>query len=167
LKLKKLFAAEIVSVVVVLVVVMVFVEITPYLASSKQGDQIGVFNQKQYAQKTVTLQTGQRASSQFNYSTYDPAILVVDLQFQDWQTPGILSLYCNGILIVTVEATPNNPSIQLTAITVSGFDLVKPPPVKSAISFDFTYGNEISLVSPETNGYEGTFNYQISIRGSR
>ncbi len=41
-----------------------------------------------YAQETVTLQSGQRASSRFNYTTYDPAILVVDLKFQDWQKSG-------------------------------------------------------------------------------
>ena len=78
--------------------VAVFVEITPFLATSNQTGQIGVFNQRVYAQKTVTLQSGQIASSRFNYTTYDPAILVVDLKFQDWQKSGNFSIYCNGIL---------------------------------------------------------------------
>ena len=70
-------------------------------------------------------------------------------------------------LIVSFDATPNNPYVELTTVTFSGFDLVKPPPSKLAISFQFAYGNEITILSPEENGYEGTFNYQISIRGSR
>ena len=167
MNLKKAFIVEIAAAVVVIVLVTVLVEVTPYLASSTQSDQIGVFNQREYAQETVTLQAGQRASSQFNYTSYDPAILVVDLKFQDWQTPGYLSLYCNGILIVSFDATPRNPDVQLTTVTFSGYDLVKPPPPKLGISLVFAYGNEIALLSPERNGYEGTFSYKISIRGSR
>jgi hypothetical protein len=164
---KKLIIFEIAAVIVAVVLITLFVGITPYLASSGQNGQIGVFNQREYAKETVTLQPGQRASSRFNYTTYDPAILVVDLTFQDWQRPGTLSLYCNGILIVSFEATPSNPYVELTTVTFSGFDLVKPPPPKLAISFAFAYGNEISILSPEKNGYQGTFSYQISIRGSR
>jgi len=165
--LKNLLVAEIAVVVVVIVIVAVFVELTPYLASASQNGQIGVFNQRKYAEKTVTLVNGQIASSQFNYSTFDPSILVIDLKFQNWQKPGILSFYCNGILITTLKATPENQNVELTAIAFSGFDLVKPPPSKLALAYVFSYGNEISIMSPENNGYEGTFNYKISIRGSR
>ena len=70
-------------------------------------------------------------------------------------------------LLYTFDATPNNPYVELTTVTFSGFDLVKPPPSKLGISSQFAYGNEISFLSPQENGYEGTFNYQISIRGSR
>ena len=90
LNLKKLFVVEIAIVIVAIVMVAVFVEISPYLSASNQTGQIGVYNQREYAQETVTLQQGQRASSRFNYTTYDPAILVVDLKFQDWQKPGNL-----------------------------------------------------------------------------
>ena len=162
-----MFIFEIAAVLVIVVVIAVFVEVTPYLASSRQNDQINVFNQKEYAQQTVTLNAGQRVSSQFNYTTYDPAILVLDLTFKDWQRPGSLSVYCNGILLVSFEATPSNPNVQLTTVTFSGYDLVKPPPPKLAISFTFAYGNEISFLSPEENGYSGTFTYNIAIRGSR
>ena len=164
MKLKKLFAIEVGSVAIVIIAIMFFVEVTPYLASSKPNSQIGVFNQKVYAQETVTLKQGERTQSRFNYTTYDPAILVVDLKFQSWDRPGYLSLYCNGILIVTIDATPKNPDVQLTTITVSGYDLVKPP---AGYSYSYTYGNEIALLSDPSNGFEGTFNYQISIRGSR
>jgi hypothetical protein len=162
LKLKKLFAIEISVFVAVLVVVLFFVEVTPYLASSKPDSQIGMYNEKMFAKGTAILSIGQTASAQFNYSTYDPAILVVDLAFQDWQTPGHLSIYCNGRLIATILATSNNPTVHLTTISVSGWDWVKPPSINS-----FTYGNEVTFVSETETGYEGTFSYQIDIRGSR
>jgi hypothetical protein len=165
--LKKLFVVEIAVVVVVIVLITVFVGITPYLVSSGGYGQIGVFNQRAYAQETVTIQPGKIASSRFNYSTYDPAILVVYLKFQDWKKSGYLSMYCNGILIETFDAAPSNPYVESTTITFSGFDLVKPPSSRLGIYYQFTYGNEISFLSPVENGYEGTFNYQISIRGSR
>ena len=152
---------------VVLVVVLAFVEITPYLVSSNQNNQIGVFDQREFAKNTVSLLAGQKASCRFNYSSFDPAILVVDLAFQSWQTPGYLSLYCNGILIVTIEATQRNSNVQLTSITVSGYDLVKPHYQLSQVFSTYTYGNEISFVSSVEKGYEGTFSYKISIRGSR
>jgi hypothetical protein len=167
LNLKKLFLAEIAIVVIVVVIVVVFVEITPYLAASNQNGQIGVYNQRVYSQKTVTLQSGQVASSRFNYTTYDPAILVVDLKFQDWQKSGNLSVYCNGILIDTFYADPSTPSVKSTTVTFSGYDLVKSPSVKLGITFQYAYGNEITFMSPTEDGYAGTFNYQISVRGSR
>ena len=162
-----MFVVEIAIVIVVVVFVLIFVEITPFLAASNQTGQIGVFNQRKYAQDTVTLVPGQRAGSQFNYTLYDPAILVVDLKFQDWQSPGLISMYCNGILVVTFEATPKNPYVELTTVTFSGYDLVKPPPSQFTGLFRFAYGNEISFLSPSENGYQGTFEYEINIRGSR
>jgi hypothetical protein len=167
LNLKKLFVVEIAIIIVVIVIVAVFVEISPFLGASNQTGQIGVYNQRQYAQDTVTLARGQQASSMFNYTTYDPAILVVDLTFKDWQKSGTLSLFCNGILLDTFEAIPGNPSVESTTVTFSGFDLVKPPPSKLAVSSVFAYGNELSFSSPPDNGYEGTFSYKVSIRGSR
>lgn len=167
MNLKRVLIIEIVLIVGFSILIVLFVELFPYLASSEQADHIGVFNQREFAQETVYLRTGQRTSSRFNYTTYDPAILVVDLEFQDWQTQGLLSLYCNGILIVTFEATPRNPDVQLTTVTFSGYDLVKPPPIRLGKTLVFAYGNEITLLSPEKSGYEGTFSYHITIRGSR
>lgn len=46
LNLKKLFVVEIASIVIVVVLAIVLVEVTPYLASSKLNSSIGVFNQK-------------------------------------------------------------------------------------------------------------------------
>jgi len=167
LNLKKLIIVEITVLIVVIVLITVFVAITPYLASSGQNSQIGVFNQREYVQKTATIQPGQTASSRFNYTTFDPAILIVEIKFQDWQKPGKLSMYCNGIRIDTFDATPSNPYVKSITVTFSGFDLVKPPSSRLGIAYQFAYGNEISFLSPIENGYQGTFNYQISIRGSR
>jgi hypothetical protein len=159
---KKLFAIEIASAFLVLTAILVVVEVSPYLSSSQANAQIGMYNEKVFAKGLVTLPIGQSASAQFNYSTYDPAILVIDLAFQDWQIPGDLSIYGNGRLIATIHATPDNPTVRLTTISVSGWDWVKPPSINS-----FTYGNEVSFVSEPANGFEGTFTYQIDIRGSR
>src|SRR5512136_1133798 len=126
LQLKRLVTLEIILVVIVLMAVLFFVGVTPYLTSSKESDKIGVFNQKEYVQNTVSLVAGQKASCRFNYSTFDPAILVIDLAFQSWTIPGQLAVYCNGILVVTIVAVPVNPNVQLTTVTVSGYDLVRP-----------------------------------------
>ena len=169
MNLKKLFVAEIAIVVVVVVVVVAFVEITPYLATSNQNGQIGVFNQREYVNETVTIQRGQTAVSKFNYETYDPAILKIDIEFKEWKKPGNLSLYCNYILIESFDATPQNPIFKTTSITFSGAELVKPPPLDlgMASSAQFFSINILYFESPLEDGYEGTFNYQISIRGSR
>lgn len=167
MKLKNIVTLEIILVVAVLIVVLVVVGVTPYLASSRENDNIGVFNQKEFAQNTISLVAGQRASCRFNYSTFDPAILVIDLAFQSWNTPGQLALYCNGILVVTIEATQRNPNVQLTTVTVSGYDLVRPHYQLSSLFSTYTYGNEITFASAVDNGYEGIFSYTISVRGSR
>jgi hypothetical protein len=169
LKLKKVFAIEICVAVVVLVIILLFVEVTPYLASSKPDSQIGMYKQRLFAEGNATLSAGQQVSAWFNYSSFDPPILVFDLTFQSWRTPGSLSIYCNGLRIETIDASPDNPHVVLTAIAVSGFDLVKtradliyPAPPNA-----YTFGNQIAFISNPINGYEGSFNYQISLRGSR
>ncbi len=169
MKLKKLFAVEIVAFVIILVLIMIFIEFTPYLASASQNNSIGVYNEKVFASGNLTLAVGESAGAQFNYSTFDPAILVVDLTFQNWQTPGYLSVYCNGLLVSTVLATPQTPQVELNILSLSGLDIVKP---RSAISYYqlndvYTYGNEITFRPQIQNGYEGTFAYKIMIRGTR
>ncbi|MDQ1280345.1 MAG: hypothetical protein QG670_1608 [Thermoproteota archaeon] len=162
LKLKRLFLVEIASIIIIIVSVMFFIKMTPYLASTEPDMSIGVYNQRVFTEDTLTLESGQMASTEFNYSTFDPAILVIDLMFQSWQTPGDLSVYCNGILIATIRAIPGNPTVRLTSISVSGWDWVQPPSVNS-----LAYSNQISFVSEPNSGFEGTFTYQIGIRGSR
>ncbi len=167
MNLKKLAVVEIASLVVVLLVVLAIVQISPYLTSSARGDQIGVFNQRQYAQNTVSMLSGEKTSCRFYYSSFDPAILIVDLTFHSWQAPGRLSLYCNGVPVVTIEATPKNRNVQLTTVTVSGYELVEPQNQMSFQFKNYVYANEIVFASTPQNGYEGIFTYKISIRGSR
>jgi hypothetical protein len=167
LRLKKLITLEIAFVVVMLVVVLIGVQFTPSLVSQNRDDKINVFSQKEYSQNTVSLFGSEKTSCRFNYSTFDPAILVIDLTFHSWQNPGYLSLYCNDILVVTIEATPRNPNVQLTTVTVSGYDLIKPHQQLSYIFNNYVFENEISFVSTIENGYEGIFSYKVSIRGSR
>ena len=164
-----MFAFEIATTVIVLVVIMVSIEVVPYLAASKENDQISMYTQKQFAEGNATLTAGLTASVRFNYSSYDPAILVVGLTFQTWQKPGDLAVYCNGKLISTVSATPQAPQVDLNVVSLSGLDLVKPKPniPYFQVPDAYTYGNEITFTTPVQNGYEGTFSYQIMIRGSR
>ncbi len=162
MKLKKLFIIEIALVAIVLVAAMVFVEVTPYLASASQNDSVGIYNERIFAEGTVTLSMGGSAGAQFNYSTYDPAILVIDLAFQTWDNSGFLSLYCNGRRIASFLASPQNPTVRLTTISVSGWEWVKPPSTNT-----YTYGNEVQFTSRSEDGYVGAFEYTISIRGSR
>lgn len=161
MKFKKLLMVEVASIITILSLVIVFVEVTPNLVSSSE-QSIGVYNQKEFAIGTATLRVGEMASAQFNYSTFDPAILVIDLTFQNWQTPGDLSILCNGRNVATVLASTDNHTIRITTISVSGRDWVKPPSVNS-----YTYGNEVTFKSEPQNGFEGTFSYNINIRGSR
>jgi hypothetical protein len=160
---------EIIAIVLAIVIVALFVGVTPYLASSGGTGQIGIFKQQEYANETATIQRGQTAVTRFKYDTYDPAILKIDIQFQDWKKPGNLSIYLNYVLIDSFEATPKNPNFNKTTITFSGFELVKPPPVDLGMSSSaqFFAINLLYFESPLEGGYEGTFNYQVSIRGSR
>ena len=162
MKLKRLFVVEIISIVILVVVLMIFVEGSPFLAASKPNSSVEIYDQKEFAKGTVTLTKGQRIIVPFNYSTYDPAILVFEMQFQSWELPGNLSLYCNTKRLITVFASPKEPQISLKAVSLSGLDWVDSPTIvyPSAI-------NRIILVSEAENGYVGTFSYELYIRGSR
>ena len=162
MKLKKLFAFEVAAIVLVLGVLLFFVEVSPYLISSKLSSSIGMYNQQEFAKNVATLAKGQSARAQFNYTSTDPAIVVLDLSFQSFQTPGDLKVYCNGRLVTTLHVSPSTPQVRLNVITVSGADWIK-----ISTATPYTYGNEITFTSSSQTGYEGTFGYQIDIRGSR
>jgi hypothetical protein len=143
------------------------VQFIPYLASSSSGDKIAVFSQKDYAQNTVSLHSGEKTSCRFYYPSFDPAILIVDLTFHSWQTQGYLSLYCNNVPVVTIVANSQNPEVQLTTVTFSGYELVEPQNQMSFQLNNYLYANEILFASTTQNGFEGIFSYRISVRGSR
>lgn len=161
MKLKKLFIIEIAAIVVVVVVLLLLVEVSPFLTSSRPDSSIAVYDQKEFAEGSVTLAKGQRATVGFNYSTYDPSILVLNILFQDWQNPGKLSIYCNIKLLRTIYASPENPKVTLNVVSFSGLDWVDSPTLLSPNAI-----NRIIFVS-DANGYEGTLNYELYVRGSR
>jgi hypothetical protein len=167
-KLGKIILVEVVFIVVVLLAVLVAIEGVPTLSSTGQGNSIGMYQEKSFSQGKITLTSGQTQSTRFNYTSYDPAILQIDLNFQTIQFPGNLTLYCNGRAFTSLIPTAQNPQVTLTAISVSGNDLVQTS-TKTNIQIGsiFLYGNEISFTSTPINGFEGTFSYKIDIRGSR
>ena len=163
MELKKVIMIEITVVVIVLVGVMAFVGIIPYLASSQQNRSIGVYNERLFDEGNVTLSRGNAIPSAiFNYTTFDPAILVLDLDFQTWEAPGNLTISVNGLNLATISPSPENPHFSLNAVSFSGEDLVIPYSVKSILS-----NNQVDFSSKTGEGYAGTFSYRISIRGSR
>jgi hypothetical protein len=162
LNLRKLLIVEIVIVVVGVLAVLILVEVSPYLISAAPTSQINVYNQKEFASTTLVLKRGDSGIVRFNYSTYDPAILVLDLEFEKWTNVGDLSVFINGDPITTINAPPGNTQLSLTVLSFSGRDWVKSPSINTN-----TYGNVITFVSELTSGYAGTLNCRISIRGSR
>jgi hypothetical protein len=162
LKLSKLFVAELAAIVIVVVVVVVFVEVNPALAAGNQTAPIGAFNQKLYSQNSVRISRGEEFTTSFDYSSYEPAILVVDVTFSDAQTQGALDVTCNGRYIGSVYGQSNNARASVCAISFSGTDWVKPPS-----AYSNAYTNQIIFSSDYNRGFEGVFNYQVSLKGSR
>jgi hypothetical protein len=162
LKLRKLFVTELAIVIVVLTVIIVVVEVNPALAGASQSAPIGAFNSKIYASDAVTVLKGDTASASFDYSSFEPAILVVNLHFSDVQSAGSLTVVCNDRYVGTINVSPSNPDASISAVSVSGSEWIKPP---SAYSNSFS--NQIVFVSDSDVGCVGTFGYQIILKGSR
>ena len=167
MELKKLIVAEIVLVAVILIVVMVVIEGVPYLEASQQNPSVSMYQEREYDKGNVTLARGENARIRFNYSTYDPSILVIELSFQSWQSPGNLTLLCNGKQFASFVATTEKPTISLSVISVSGQDWLRTysSTAPSTLS-NSTLDNEITFSSEPLSGYAGTFNYRIAVRGS-
>ncbi len=165
MKLKKVFVIEITSILAVLMAVLFFVEVSPYLVATKPIASIGMFDERKIASNLVSLAKGQTSNVQFNYTSFDPSIMVIDLSFQGFVTPGVLTVSCNGKRVTTINVSSQRPEVRLNVLTVSGADWLE---TSAGIAYSaFTYGNEITFSSNFRTGYEGTFSYQIKIRGSR
>ena len=160
MKLRRLIAVEIALLVVAVLAVMVFVEYVPFLRSSKQRSSIGLYQEREYARGNLTMAVGQSSSVRFVYSSYDPAILILDITFLTWESPGFLIIRCNYRICASVSAGPENPFVSFAVVSFSGREWVEPPSSMFGL-------NEISFESELENGYEGMFSYRISIRGSR
>ena len=168
MKLKQAVLAEMLIVILILVVVLVVVGGIPGLRSSEKNSSVNMYQEKTYAKGNITLERGSSASTRFNYTTYDPAILVVDIGFNSWQSNGNLTLYCNGRAFASILATPDKSHVTINAISVSGADWVQPLSASwPTIGSFFAYGNEIAFKSSLNDGYAGSFDYKIDIRGSR
>jgi len=165
-KLKKLIIAEIVLVAVILIVVLVIIEGIPYLEGSQQSSSVSMYQEREYNRGSVSLARGENARARFNYSTYDPSILVIELSFQSWQSPGNLTLLCNGKQFASFFATPEKPTMSLSVISVSGQDWLRTYSSTAPKASNSTLDNEITFSSKPTSGYAGTFNYKIAVRGS-
>ncbi len=161
MKLKKLILADITILAVVVVSVLALIQLNPSL-ESRRNEQIGMYNEKRLFTSAITLNQGEIASTEFNSTSYEPVVLVITLVFQNWSTPGYVSIYCNGRDIVTLLASPQNPQITLEAMTFANIEWVGPP---SAYSSFFT--NSLQFASTYGDGFEGSLLCQISLRGTR
>ena len=157
---RRLVVVEITILVATLLLVVAIVEIVPFLNPSKQRDSIGLYQEREYAKGNVTLASGEWSSVRFTYTSYDPAILTLDIAFLTWKSPGYLILRCNNRVFASVLVQPENSSLSFTIISVSGREWIEPPSSMFGV-------NEITFESDPNNGYEGTFSYRISVRGSR
>ena len=160
MKMKRLLIVEIVLLVVALLSVVAFVEIAPFLRPSKQSYSIGLYREREYAGGNVTLAYGQRSSVRFTYTSYDPAILTLEIAFLTWESSGYLVFRCNNRVFASVFASPENPVLSFIVVTFSGREWVEPPSSMFGL-------NEIAFESDLENGYEGMFDYRINVRGSR
>ena len=163
MKLKRMIMVEGIVALATLAIVVFAVNLTPYLESSSQKTAIGMYNSREYGNGNITIEQGERvAGLKFNYTTFDPAILTIEIAVQNCRTPGNISIACNGKTFGAVFASADNMQISLTAVTFSGAEWVEPLYIYSRIK-----GNQIAFTSEQGTGFEGTFTYQVSIRGSR
>ena len=160
MKLKRLLIVEVMLLVVVLLSVVAFVEIAPFLRPSKQSYSIGLYREMEFARGNVTLDSGQRWSVRFTYTSYDPAILTLDVTFLTWESSGDLVFRCNNRIFASVFESPEDAVLSFIVVTFSGREWVEPPSSMFGL-------NEIAFESDLENGYAGMFNYRISVRGSR
>jgi len=160
LRLKKLIVVEILILVVAMLLVGAFVEIAPFLRPSKLRYSIGLYSEREYARGNATLGVGERSSVRFTYTSYDPAILTLDVSFLTWESSGYLVFRCNNRIFASVFASPENPHLSFIVVTFSGREWVEPPSSMFGV-------NEVAFESELKDGYAGVFNYRISVRGSR
>ena len=159
MKLKKIVFFEVLSFVALLLVVMVTLELIPFLQPSKQNTSIGLYSSISYPENTVTLTSDDLKIARFNYSSYDPAIIVLKLSFKTCEEQGYLLVYCNYRIVASIFVEPETPPVVLNLISVSGLDWVEP--------FAIFGMNELLFETAQKNGYAGTLCYQITLRGSR
>jgi hypothetical protein len=159
-KLNKLVLFEIVFLAAVLIAVMTAFILIPSLQPSNQDTLIEVYSARTFPKYNVTLARDTLAIVPFEYSSYEPAIILLEVSFQTCDEPGYMNLYCNYRKVASIYVSAETPPLAFNMISVSGSDWVEKPSVM--------YGqNELLFESTSQNGYAGNLTYQITLRGSR
>jgi len=159
-KLRRLVFLEVIFFVAVLISLVIILQIIPFLQPSKENTSIGLYNTKFYPKTPITITSGSSITLPFEYSSYDPAIIILELSFQTCDEPGYLKVYCNYRNIASIFVSTEAPPVVINLISVSGSDWVEPPTAMLG-------RNELLFESEPPNGYTGSFTYQITLRGSR
>ena len=160
MKLKGLFLIEIVVLVGIALFSIIYFWSAPYLGSSDQYQSIPAYSQKSEPIRYLSLDKGSLAIVRFNYTSYDPSIIVLDLSFDSIIQPGKFEIFCNYKLVTTVNVKPETPRVSLNLVSFSGLDWVEPMTAMFGI-------NDLVFESNELDGYVGSLSYQITFRGSR
>jgi hypothetical protein len=160
MKLKVLFALEIAIIVGVLAFALAYLWVTPYLGSSQQYGSMESYSQKSNPVNYLSLEKGQPGIVRFNYTSYDPAIVVLDLRFDSIDSLGDFDIFCNYRHVATISVTPETQKITLNLVSFSGLDWVEPMTSMFGL-------NDLVFESNSPNGYAGIIAYQISFRGTR
>jgi hypothetical protein len=159
LKLKNLVILEITALIILLISVFAYIEVTTYLGSS-QNAEIGLYIEKVYAKGNVTVLPGETAIARFTFLSYEPTILVLELTFRSVDEPGYLLVRCNNRLLHPIIVSQANSTVSLNAVSVSGAEWVEP------LSAMFGF-NEVTFEAGSEKGFEGVVEYQIKLRGTR
>lgn len=154
---------------VALVAGMYIILINPYLESSKQDKLLRLFDEQSFPEQTTAVEQGQMICGVFNYSGYEPPILVIDMTFQDCKTSGFITIYLNGRWVTSIYVTPENKRISPTAVSCAGMDWVEPRESTAVyfLSEPEDGFNVVYFISEPEDGYEGTFSYRFRLRGSQ
>lgn len=160
MRLRRLVFLEVIFFMAVLISLVVILQLLPFLQPSKENTSIGLYNTKSYPKTPLTMASGSSITLPFYYSSYDPAIIILELIFQTCEQPGYFRAYCNYRNIASIFVSPETPPVTINLISVSGSDWVEPPTAMLG-------RNELLFESETTNGYAGNLTFQITLRGSR
>lgn len=160
MKLKKIIFLEIISLVFILLLAIVAFDLIPSLKPSDENSSIDMYTSKSHLKGTLSLTLGGFAIIPFEYSSYDPAIIILEISFLNCKNPGTLTLHLNYRNIASVLVNSDSPPLTLNLISVAGSDWIEPLSAMFGL-------NELLLESNDQNGYSGNLSYQITIRGSR
>lgn len=160
MNLKKIVIIETISIVVIFVAIVTFIEIIPSLQPSEENDKIFPYNSVTILENTINLADKEFVKAPFKYSTYDPAIVVLDITFINCDRQGYLTIYCNYRRIIRLFVDPYTLKQSIIMFSFSGSDWVEPP----TAMFGF---NELLFESDSQNGFSGKISYQITFRGTR